>query len=96
LKSDRQFQRKKCEKILNNDSQICRKYLLELFRDNDLEDLKYSFLEGHSFHINTTARNAPFLPSINGDTSSNSDVHFELIVRKNLGYSLTRCVFNDG
>jgi hypothetical protein len=62
-------------KILNNDSDICRKYLLELFRDNDLEDLKYSFLEGDSFNINITAKNSPILPSINGDTSSTSDVY---------------------
>jgi hypothetical protein len=41
-------------KMLNNNRDICQQYLLELFRDHDLEDLKYSFLKGDDFNINET------------------------------------------
>jgi hypothetical protein len=39
-------------KILNNDSHMCQKYLLERFQGDDKQDLIYGFLDGEDFNIN--------------------------------------------
>ncbi len=39
-------------RILDNDSDICQKHLITTFRRDDIDDLKFGFLDGDDFNIN--------------------------------------------
>ncbi|CAF3698821.1 unnamed protein product [Rotaria sp. Silwood1] len=52
-------------KILDNDPHTCQHYLLELYRKDDLDDLKHGFLPGD--HFSTTCIDAIIQTDLNGE-----------------------------